>query len=262
MKNNAEFFEQRAESGFGFHYGDKLMDKYAFELRKKVIFSHVDVRDKFVLDIGCGDGTWIDEFNKRGAKYVAGIEQSHRLAGNAYLNVKRKGIESVVNDWDLSELKLVGSYDMAFMITVFNFIEPVKREEVLKNIRKLLAVKGKLIILDNFPLVVPEYQKNLEYKVVWPITSVHYHLEQAGFEIEEGINVNWVDTSLFHYLGSNLPTYYATKFLDWLTPLVPSRYAKYRLVIAKKVDSYGEKAITPQRTFFRREREIIPQPSY
>jgi hypothetical protein len=57
-------------------------------------------------------------------------------------------------------------------------------------------------------------------------------MENNGFIFKKEIPINWVDTTLFHYFGSNRLVYIITYLLDLLTPIMI--YSKYKLQIYNK----------------------------
>lgn len=244
--NTKRYFEDRVKSAFGFHYASKLQNLYAHNNRRTPLFSSLDFTDKAVLDVGCGDGTWLVEFMKMGASRVNGIEQSDLLAKNARKHIQDNRTYNCVDvgimsmpieseEWNQTYV-YKGVFDIATLITVFNFIDPQKRLQGLKNIHQMLKPFGKIAIIEYAPNKVPEFQKHLDYKTVWTEEQVLQSIDAAGFTTLNVIPVNVVDSLLFHYFGVNYLTYTLTMFADKFLPRWFPQMAKYKLFIAIRRD--------------------------
>lgn len=248
MKNNRFYFEDRVIKGFGFHYSSELQNKYAHEIRKEsidiVVNEIFSFTGKSILDVGCGDGNWMQIYLKEYfAKEVVGIEQSFVLCKSANNRFKEKKENAVCYPFGIGDRfydtfdALKKRFDMATFITVFNFIEPKRRRIALNQVRKMLKERGYILLLDYFPTTVPEHQKGLSYKEVWTYDETVKFLEENGFEAKKGIAVNYIDSLFFHYFGVNLITYYITSFLEsimaWL-PINHEKLSKYKIILAIK----------------------------
>jgi hypothetical protein len=218
MKPNKSFFEGRI--GGSFHYQNYWMDRYAWEIRTKLFFKYINVYKKTILDFGAGSGMWGKEIQKRGSDFIAGIEQSKDLAKNCLIPCQY-GFQTLKN-----------KYDLIIAITSLNFTLPKNRKKIIIKLREYLKQDGQLIILEYLPSKVPDFQKELEYKEVWTNKQWKKFMENNGFILEKEIPINWIDTTLFHYFGSNRLVYYITSLLDLLTPIMI--YSKYKLQIYKK----------------------------
>lgn len=68
-------------------YSNQLAQDYAekrhnFRSTDEVVFSHIEkigVTNKRILDFGCGDGVYVQEFLKRGASEIVGIDESAKM---------------------------------------------------------------------------------------------------------------------------------------------------------------------------------------
>lgn len=230
--DNREYFENRVKNGFGFHYKDYYQNLYATETRLNALRNYwYAFNDKTVLDIGCGDGSWLDIFDKMGALVTAGVEQPGLLTENA----KKSG--HTILEYDITkknENVKADYFDTVVMITSFNFVDPSKRKDMLDNIKRLMKKFGNLLIVDYFPEKVPEYQYKMEYKHVWSFSEVKRFMDQEGM-ICFAEPVNFVDSFFFHYFGANWFTYHLTKFFDLLLSIMPTEKAKYKLLICRKI---------------------------
>lgn len=244
MKDNKRFFEKRI--GNSFHYKNTWMDRYAWKIRTSVFFEQGSIEGRKVLDFGCGDGSWGVEFIKRGAYKVYGVEQSKKLAQNS--KITTFNYDLCCPDADV--VKLTG-FNVVTAITSLNFTKPKKRHALLENLRKCLAYNGQLVVIDYFPDFVPNYQLHKPYKEVWNYARWIRTFEQSGFTLVKEVPVNWVDTTIFHYLGGNVISYLLTLFLD--TFFTPFNKPKYRLLVFNKTNDLT------QHTVSQRKRKKISQ---
>jgi len=237
--SNLDFFEQRANKFSNpCHYLDFWKDMYAVSIRKKSFFSNIAVDGKVVGDFGCGNGQWASDFIWHGAKRVIGIDQSATLIERAILRnaffEQNDEVSFAQRYCDCFYRDYVGIFDMVFMATVWNFLDPSIRANVLVNTFRYLKDGGSFVILDYFPKKVPEYQKGFSYKWVWGFQDNVVFIKNFGFILESVHDINFIDTSFFHFFGSSYHTYRLTRFLDSFVGIVPSGFCKYRILTFAK----------------------------
>ena len=111
-------------------------------------FSKVDTRQK-VLEVGCGDGFWMDIVRNLGFKEVYGIEPSKH-----YVDIcEKKGFKTYHST--IEDFKPKEKFDWALF---FDILEHVKNpKEVLKKCNSLLKNDGKVFI--NIPVYESLYEK-------------------------------------------------------------------------------------------------------
>lgn len=111
-----------------------------------------NVKDKYILDLGCGSGTLSNELYKKGAN-VIGIDQSKQwidFAKSKYSENKKLKFLTM----DGSKLKFQDKkFDFVLMNMVLLNVENKKQlEKIFKEISKVLKPNGKLIFSDLHPL--------------------------------------------------------------------------------------------------------------
>jgi ubiquinone/menaquinone biosynthesis C-methylase UbiE len=116
-----------------------------------------DVKDRKVLDIGCGTGRYCELLARRGAE-VVGLDPSSRM-----LDCAKKKITTELK----FELRLGGIEEAEFPTNHFNVVLSVltlghipKLEPVIKKISHVIKSRGKLIVSDIHPY--------------WPISGHNY----------------------------------------------------------------------------------------
>jgi len=106
----------------------KLIRKYVDEKRAKVAKKYVDDnKDKTLLDIGCGDGFFIRQFN----------------------NLKTTGVNKIKGHYIETKLSFEdNSFDYVTMLATIEHLEYPK--EIIKECFRVLKKKGKLILTIPF----------------------------------------------------------------------------------------------------------------
>lgn len=114
-----------------------------------------DVKDKRVLDLGCGDGKYGVQLLKRGAKLYDGIEGSHRMANLAKENLKAYNSRVEENDIEKVEFK-EAAYDIVISRLVLHYVEDIG--SLLKKIRLSLKEEGEFIFSVEHPIITSCYE--------------------------------------------------------------------------------------------------------
>ncbi len=116
----------------------KLVEKLFKELSKKI---KKKFKPKNILEIGCNDGTFASNFNK---KIITCIEPCKEVA----LEAKRKGLKVYVSYFDdILVKKLIKNYSKFDIIFSANTITHISNlNSVFSNVSKILADNGTLII--------------------------------------------------------------------------------------------------------------------
>lgn len=117
---------------------------YAVRKRLSQILHHVNVDDKVVLDVGCGNGIYTLSLATY-AKQVIGIDINKKALHEAIKNQVKSGISNV--NFSLMSAEAIGfkkdHFDAVVCIETLEHIE--KEREALREIRKILKSEGKLI---------------------------------------------------------------------------------------------------------------------
>ncbi len=167
-----------------------------------------DIKDKKILDVGCGEGTLAKEIAQRGAK-VIGIDLSQEMV-NA---TKAKGIEAYF--CSVTALPYESEFDAVFSNAVLHWVQEAK--EAVVNINKALKQDGVFVaefggdgniksIVNAMREVFKNHKEYGEFKNIWYFPSDKEYkklLEESGFRVEyiELIKrptpiddiVNWLD---------------------------------------------------------------------
>jgi len=108
-----------------------------------------DVKNKTILDLGCGIGEFTKYFAENGAKMVVGVDISERVLEYAKENNNAENIEYINKDiGDLSSIDK--KFDIVFSDIVFNYIEDFNK--LMHDIFNLLNDKGLVIFSQVHPI--------------------------------------------------------------------------------------------------------------
>lgn len=172
-----------------------------------------DLKDKTILDLGCGFGENCVYFIKKGAKKVVGIDISEKMIEIAHKENSNSSIEYI--RLDMNDINTVNKkFDIIYSSLAFHYIEDFKK--LLLNINDLLNDNGILVYSQEHPLTtaymrgerwtksedgeylhynLSHYMHNGERRITWFIDNViKYHrsfseivntFNEAGFQIEK-----------------------------------------------------------------------------
>lgn len=215
------------------HYLNKWQDRYAFEVRTSIFKKSDFVGLKKIVDIGCGVGDYTAKISELidGEAHIVGfdfpfnIEIARKKHGNLKNVIFKEG--SVPN----KNIELdIESADAVIMTTVYTHLTPPARE-ILMGYFKKMRPRAKMFILEYFPEVVPEFQKNQAHKQVENSKEVQARFARHGIRVLELKPVNYIDSFLFYHWGKNWFVYIITKWLDIFIRIFKYHRSKYKLLI-------------------------------
>lgn len=122
-----------------------LYDKVKNEIIEKIL-KRYDLKDKKVLEVGCGGGYWTKFFINHGAK-ISAFDISPLRVGATKFYLKKAGLADKANLWvaDAVSLSLKTKFDFIFVKDV---IEHIKDDmSFLGNMSMLLKDGGRLLIV-------------------------------------------------------------------------------------------------------------------
>jgi len=121
----------------------KSKHDYAVKSRLELMTKYYDLREKRVLDVGCGNGVYTIEMAKI-ARFVFGIDPNEKFLREAIELREKECVANVeFKCCKIEELKCDEKFDVAVMIEV---LEHVDEKVVLKRVNELLVDNGHLIL--------------------------------------------------------------------------------------------------------------------
>jgi len=158
----------------------KLYNK--FEVIQPAYVDLVDIKDKVILDIGCGFGRNLSWFSQYASRCI-GIEVTPKIIKEARDFITKTGNIKKVRILLSSDYeKYLSSLDYVFCRFVFQHINKEKCREYIKNINKFLKIEGKINLqfrLGNLTKI----ENNKEPVVEYTLEEIDILLE--NFEIND-----------------------------------------------------------------------------
>lgn len=150
------------------------------------------IKDKKLLDIGCGDGLYGKDLLERGLKFYHGIDSSEKMIKLAKSNLQGfNNIKLELNEIEKLNLE-EGSYDIILSRLVFHYIENLT--EIFKAIQISLRSEGCFIFSIEHPIITSNYEsyhkKSKTKREDWIVDNY----------FESGIRINkWIDKEVVKY---------------------------------------------------------------
>lgn len=108
-----------------------------------------NLKNKKILDLGCGDGNMSEYFIKNGAKKVVGIDVSTNMIEEAKKNNKYDNVEYYLMKME-NISKITEKFDIVYSSLAFHYVKDYNK--LLKNIYSLLKTNGILLYSQESPL--------------------------------------------------------------------------------------------------------------
>ena len=206
-KNQEDLFDEYAYDWWNKTGNYKLLHKLN-PLRLEYVTSRFEVKNKRVLDIGCGGGILSEELSKLGAK-VTGIDSSKKSINIAKKHAKEQDLEIEYINGSILDVSSLGNYDCVICFEMIEHIhEPKKLIEKIATITQKKSHLFMSTINRNlksfiFAKIFAEYIINVvprgthQYaKFITPY-ELNNMLEQHDF------NINSIDGILFNPINES-----------------------------------------------------------
>lgn len=148
------YWNAKAKSAKGDHtlascgnneYENQCMHQAQLHALTTVIDQQIDIKDKTILDFGCGSGRWVEFFCNLGAKYI-GVDISEEMIE---LSKSRYPDNSFITLKDHKIPLETDSCDFVFSIAVIHHNRPAQQEEMLGEIARILKPGGYLFLFEG-----------------------------------------------------------------------------------------------------------------
>lgn len=179
----------RLDIGIG--YNQWLYKARLGELTKLLKKNQINAQGKRVLDIGVGNGFYVDYWKRKGAQSVTGIDITEKSVST--LSTKYPEYQFLKADISAKELALEGTFDIITAFDVlFHVVDEDKFEQAIRNIRRLSHPQTKVLIMDSFlknPLPASFHQN---YRTLTRYQGV---LKEEGIEMVELVPIFYFMTA-------------------------------------------------------------------
>lgn len=135
--------------GLGIQYNRWLYKARLRNLRKALRECNIEIKDKRILEVGCGTGFYIDFWKRLNPSDIFGIDITQKSVDELKLKYPEHGFKTA----DISSLdfKLNETFNIVTCFDVlFHIVNEESFERAIHNIKKVCEKKGYLLIADNF----------------------------------------------------------------------------------------------------------------
>lgn len=222
----ASYYDSWKGTEQGINQTTKKMKSKTFISYLDLIERYMKLKNKFLLDIGCATGFFIEEANKRGALSF-GVELSSYAAKEASKKFPKKIFLGQIENIEFTASK----FDAITMIDMIEHsLNPVK---TLKKVYKIIKKGGYILLVT--PNTKSFWAKLLgkkwtnfkeEHLYYFSSKSLRGLIEKNGFDYIEGFNVNKFLT--LDYIYSQLEIY-PTPILSILSKVIALLPKKIRV---------------------------------
>jgi SAM-dependent methyltransferase len=221
------YWNDRLRNNWGPHgvgtlvYG-RYYNAWLYRVRKNVfrrVISRLDIdlSKSSVLDIGCGNGFYINQWKKLGAVRLTGVDISdvsiNRLSGEfPEVNLYRLDISEDIRPLTRGTFDIVSAFDV-----LFHIVNDDRYREALRNIHLLLRDGGYFLFSDNF--LHGEGKRYMDYWKSRPLSFIKTELEKTGFRV-------MLRTPMFVLMNPPVDTKYSIAERYWVKAMFPVRRIK------------------------------------
>ena len=212
-KNISKFDQDILDfSGYKYTSSKQLSSKFSNRRITDEILLLADIKDKQVIDVGCGDGTYTEELLKGKPKMIIGIDPAGQAISHAKKGNKYKKIQYLkANIYSLD--KLNRHFDVAVVRGVLHHLDDYK-----KAIEQLSKIADQII-------VVEPNGYNVALKIIEKVSKYHREHGEKSYppnDLDNQFKLNGCEIVLSKYCGL-VPFFcpdFLAIFLKKIEPLV------------------------------------------
>lgn len=189
LENNLKLLSPWRKGPFSL-FGVHIDTEWRSDWKWSRIKPHIDLKDKLILDVGCGNGYYALRMQGMGAKLVLGVDPSWHYVFQFYALQKysSQAQKTYILPFSFDEFpQTVNIFDCVFSMGVlYHRRDPIIH---LKQLHSILSSTGELVLetliidADNEDVLIPK-ERYANMRNVWAVPSVSTlksWLSQAGF---------------------------------------------------------------------------------
>ena len=166
-----------------------------------------DLRDKRVVDLGCGFGWFARWAAEQGADRVVGIDLSENMIERARRETSDARVEYRIADLETLELP-AAAYDFVYSSLAFHYVEDFGR--LVRTVHRALVPGARFVFTIEHPIYMapanPGWSKADDGRMSWPLD---------GYSVEGRRVTDWLAKGVVKYhrtIGTTLNALLATGF--------------------------------------------------
>lgn len=124
------------------YFVDKIFRRSIYKRFEKTLKECYPLKNKTVVDIGCGPGQYSIAFAKMGARYVLGLDISEKMIELARNNAQKYGVEKICEfkKIDFMDFSIDKKFDYAVVMGVMDYVKD--SEGFVKKVMKIIRKKA------------------------------------------------------------------------------------------------------------------------
>ncbi|EJV57222.1 class I SAM-dependent methyltransferase (plasmid) [Bacillus mycoides] len=148
--NKLDFFKQISPSFSEDFYTD--LGELAFNIYTKENYATFISQKQFksILDIGCGNGNYIDVHLSSDDKQIVGVERQKKVFEKLQTKYKDKS-NVVIHNEDIIDLSFECKFDMINMSYMLFYLTQDEKEKLFKRLKEILHRDGSIVICQYYP---------------------------------------------------------------------------------------------------------------
>ncbi|TKT80404.1 class I SAM-dependent methyltransferase [Aquamicrobium sp. LC103] len=166
-----------------------------------------DMKDKRVVDLGCGFGWFCRWARRRGAAHVLGLDLSENMIARARTDTDDPAVEYAIADLEALELP-EGAFDFAYSSLAFHYVEDFDR--LARTVHRALRPAARFVFTIEHPIYMapthPGWVTAADGRRTWPVD---------GYSIEGPRVTDWLAKGVVKHhrtIGTTLNTLIANGF--------------------------------------------------
>jgi SAM-dependent methyltransferase len=195
MSDVKSYFEKHSHH-HAYHRDPSSYSQTMADIRQILGSSHLNI-----LDVGCGDGSFIRGLTKSGIEgKFFGIDLSHNLVSDASKQLRNATADLLVGDGFNLPLREEIKFDLIHLDSVLHHIIGKSRQESRQMARKFLAFLHErlsehgIIVVEEIYIVsflFPELTSSIIFYGLKLMNKLHINLSSLNREFQPGLEVNF-----------------------------------------------------------------------
>lgn len=219
-----EYYKAYRRSGMGVKLGDKHLRKFKHDFVKTSNFSP----EMSVLELGCGNGLFLQFLNKIGTNNFLGVDRDARILDEISPELQEHVLISDFADFFASTLN--ERFDRVVLFDVLEHFSLEKSVELLQSIRSILFDDGRIVIrIPNLssPFSLEVQFNDVTHRTAFTPGSIAQVAKVAGYE------TTGIYPQAYASWRKEMRERLLTRTLSWFLAMPPTIWSPLMIVVLK-----------------------------